>query len=336
MSIRLTAITFIWGIFCTLNLAAATVTMPQYVEAGFETSAVMGIGMETGVCRRDPSDIIKVGDLYYVWYTRHTNPTDPSGYDATVWYAVSKDGHKWTEKGEAIARGGKDTWDEHSVFTPNIMQAEGKYWLFYTAVPEPFINKITPTKTALGMAVADSPDGPWKKLDTNPVLKASNDPKEFDSLRVDDAGLIVRNGKYWLYYKGRQWNNSPGKTKMGVAIADKPQGPYVKYAANPVIGGGHEVIVWPLGKGVVAQIGQVGPEVIRNTLQYAEDGLTFGKMSALKNIAWAGGSYRSEAFTDSGKGKMVEWGLRHITRNKAILPYLDRFEYQWDVATKVE
>ncbi len=77
----------------------------------------------------------------------------------------------------------------------------------------------------------------------------------FDSHLVDDACLIVRDGKYWFYYKGRQLGKSPGQTQMGVAIADKPEGPYLKHKANPVIPGNHEVLVWTQGNGVAAMIG---------------------------------------------------------------------------------
>ncbi|MEI6914045.1 MAG: family 43 glycosylhydrolase, partial [Armatimonadota bacterium] len=199
-------------------------------------SPAKGIGLQEGVMRRDPSDIIKVNDLYYVWYSKGAVG---HGYDATVWYATSPDGHNWTEKGEGLPRGSKGGWDEQSVFTPNILVAGGKYWLFYTGVPKPFIggrgNQVT--KTAIGVAVADSPDGPWQKLDTNPVLKTSEDTNLFDSMRVDDACMLVRDGKYWLYYKGRQWDRPFQETKMGVAIAEKPEGPYVKHSGNPVVKG---------------------------------------------------------------------------------------------------
>lgn len=38
--------------------------------ARFSYQPIKGLGYEKGVHRRDPSSIIKVGDLYYVWYTR--------------------------------------------------------------------------------------------------------------------------------------------------------------------------------------------------------------------------------------------------------------------------
>ena len=62
-------------------------------------SPAQGIGPQVGIMRRDPSDIIKVGDLYYVWYSKGAQA---HGYDATVWYATSPDGHIWKEKGELI------------------------------------------------------------------------------------------------------------------------------------------------------------------------------------------------------------------------------------------
>lgn len=292
-------------------------------------SPAIGIGPEKGIMRRDPSDIIRVGDLYYVWYTKGRVA---HGYDATVWYATSPNGHKWTERGEALARGPKGSWDEQSVFTPNILVAEGKYWLFYTAVPKPFFNRGNKvTKTAIGVAVASSPNGPWQKLKTNPILKPSDDPNEFDSMRVDDACLIVREGRYWLYYKGRQWDNTPGNTKMGVAIADKPDGPYVKHERNPVVPGGHEVLVWPLGTGVMAMI-NIGLAGIRRTLQYAPDGLAFSKYRDLPTVPNGPGAYRPEAFADSGTGEMIEWGV-HIGHKKGFLPFIERFDCRWPRAS---
>ena len=255
--------------------------------------------------RRDPSDIIKVDDLYYVWYSK--GKISP-GYDATVWYATSTDGHKWTEKGMALAKGKPGSWEGASVFTPNILVAEGRYWLFYTGTSREYRKGFNPD-SKIGIAVSDSPDGPWERLATNPALKNSDNPEDFDSHLVDDACLIVREGKYWFYYKGRQLGKSPGQTQMGLAIADHPQGPYVKHEANPVIPGNHEVLVWPQGTGVAAMIGTTGPKEITNSILYAEDGIHFSKTHNVTNGPWAGGAYRPEAFTQSGNGEIPEWGV---------------------------
>jgi hypothetical protein len=296
----------------------------QSLKMRFRYEPAEGIGPEPEVMRRDPSDIIKVGETYYIWYTKGAKH---DGYDATIWYATSEDGRRWVEQGEALGRGPEGAWDEQSVFTPNILIAEGRYWLLYTGVPKPFHNQGNRvTKTAIGIAVSHSPGGPWRKLDGNPILLPSEDPDDFDSMRVDDSCLIVREGKYWLYYKGRKWDDTPANTKMGVAIAEKPEGPYIKHASNPVIEGGHEVLVWPEGKGIVAMITNCGPEGVRNTLQYAENGLDFTKMGDLEGrVPHGPGAYRPEAFTDSGKGATIGWGI-HIGGKEGFLPFLERFE----------
>ncbi|WP_430934686.1 family 43 glycosylhydrolase [Saccharicrinis sp. 156] len=284
---------------------------------------LQGIGLEKGVMRRDPSDIIKVSDRYYVWYSKGPKS---SGYDATVWYATSSDGVNWTEKGMAIDKNPEaGAWDEASVFTPNILVAESKYWLFFTGISK---NPKMKPDSKIGMAVSDSPDGPWERLPNNPVLKNSDNPEDFDSHLVDDACLIVKDGKYWFYYKGRQLGKTARETKMGVAIAEHPQGPYVKHEANPVIPGNHEVLVWAQGKGVAAMIGTTGPEEITNTIQYAEDGIHFTKIYDLVNSPHAGGAYRSEAFTQSGKGEVPKWGVQigRPDRKKGELPFVQGFE----------
>ena len=288
-------------------------------------SELEGIGAEAGVMRRDPSDVIKVDGLYYVWYSK--GKISP-GYDATVWYATSEDGHKWTEKGMALAKGAKGTWEGASVFTPNILVAEGKYWLFYTGTSREFKKGFNPD-SKIGIAVSDSPTGPWERLATNPALTNSDNPEQFDSQLVDDACLITREGKYWFYYKGRQMGKGPGHTQMGVAIADQPQGPYVKHESNPVIPGNHEVLVWPQGRGVAAMIGTTGPKDIIKSVLYAEDGIKFSKTHKVAKGPWAGGAYRPEAFTQTGTGKIPEWGVeiaRSRAKGKGKLPCIGRFD----------
>ncbi len=291
-------------------------------------SKVEGIGAETGVMRRDPSDIIKVDGLYYVWYSK--GEISP-GYDATVWYATSEDGHTWTEKGEALAKGKPSSWEGASVFTPNVLVAEGRYWLFYTGTSREFGKGFNPD-SKIGIAVSDSPDGPWERLATNPALKNSDTRDEFDSHLVDDACLIAREGKYWFYYKGRQLGKSPGQTQMGLAIADHPQGPYLKHESNPVIPGNHEVLVWAQGSGVAAMIGTTGPKEITNSILYAEDGIHFSKTHDVINGPVAAGAYRPEAFTESGNGELPKWGVEiGSAKEKTVsLPFIQRFDVQQD------
>ncbi|UMB59192.1 family 43 glycosylhydrolase [Lutibacter sp. A80] len=285
-------------------------------------SPIEALGPEEGIKRGDPSDIIKVGSLYYVWYWKVGE-----NVRWATWYATSPDGFTWTEKGEALPPGKEGSWDDEGCFTPGILIANDKYYLFYSGVNNPYKTKdLEKSKTRIGIAFSNSPDGPWVKLSTNPILIPSTDKTKFDSHRIDDASIIVRDGKYWLYYKGRQWGKSPRETKMGVAIANRPEGPYIKYKNNPVVKGGHEVLVWPQGKGVATMIGKEGTEDVRKSIMYAKDGLNFKKTHNFtnKNVPWAPGAFRPEAFTNSKKGKLIEWGIQRVKKDG--IEYLERFD----------
>ena len=279
------------------------------------------LGYEPGISRRDPSPVIRVGTTYYVWYSKSL--VDASGYHASVWYATSKDGSEWAERGEAIGKGGTGQWDENGVFTPTVLTAEGRVYLYYTAVPRPFTNdKGGPrgTPTAIGVAIADATDGPWFKCDGNPILRPGP-AGAFDSHRVDDACLIVRGGRYWLYYKGRQAGMGPGQTKMGLAIADAPAGPYEKYEGNPVLDSGHEVCVWPHRQGVAALVAPTGPQ--GSTVQYSADGLHFRPASQVEPPS-APGPYRTDTFQETPFGNGITWGIcQDLSRDR---PFLKRFD----------
>ena len=161
---------------------------------------------------------IQVGDTFYVDYTKvikselpdSQKRLYPSGYPGRVWYAVSRnEGRSWEERDEVIGPGNYGEFDSFGVFTPNILAHDGKFWLYYTAVkPTPgkggsFENNSTSDPTAIAAAVAGSPEGPFTRVGNNPVLTVGNEREAFDSYRVDDAGLVIGEGKVWLFYKGR-------------------------------------------------------------------------------------------------------------------------------------
>ncbi|WP_298535711.1 family 43 glycosylhydrolase [uncultured Algibacter sp.] len=302
----------------------------------FRYKPVSGLGYEEGVNRRDPSSIIKVGDLYYVWYT-HCKDTESSWLNADLWYATSKDGVNWKEQGPAVERGGKGSWDDYSVFTTNILVANGKYYLTYQA------RTFFEQRNVIGMAWADTPDGPWTKL-SNPILRTTPDgklknehktgfthvledatlePGSWDSGAVHDPGVIVRNGKYYLYYKGHAVGEKMySDSKWGVAISDSPEGPYIKSPYNPVTNSGHEIWVFPWKSGIAAIVDWAGPE--KGTVQYSEDGLNFEVITVLEDIPPAGGAYIADKFLDTKNGKGFDWGLCHYGRSN--WTFLVRFE----------
>ena len=302
--------------------------------AKFRYMPIQGLGYEKGVVRRDPSCIIRADGLYYVWYTRAAPPCPPVGHEratdtlpavpwdlADVWYAASEDGHLWEEQGPAVTRGPQGSYDERSVFTPDVLAHEGRYYLVYQVTTSPSY-RCTPESIAI--AWADAPDGPWTKSPA-PIVEPDESgevderahPEQatvkgtWDSLRVHDPALLFRENKYWLYYKGEGIGHSNMESKWGAAVADDPLGPYVKSPANPISNSGHEVMVWNYRGGVGGLVTRCGPE--KDTIQFAADGLNFEIKSAVTAPPQAAGAYRVDEARNTEPLSGLNWGLSHVT-----------------------
>lgn len=292
------------------------------------------LAYEEGVVRRDPSAVIQVDDLYYVWYSKSTGTTQGFAGDienekvfpwdrCDIWYASSKDGWTWKEEGVAVERGPKGAYDDRSVFTTEILVHEGKYYLTYQTVKSPYNVRV---KNQVGLAWADSPHGPWTKSKEailspadNGIWKGDTDNRhlvekkgDFDSHKVHDPCLMYYNNKFYLFYKGEQMGEEitfgGRQIRHGVAIADNPLGPYVKSPYNPISNSGHEICVWHYNGGIASLITTDGPE--KNTIQWAPDGINYEIMSVIKGAPHAIGLNRS---LDNEKTPLsaLEWGLTH-------------------------
>ena len=312
-----------------LNPDIVEILKHNFKSTEFRFEKVSGIGHEPGCTRRDNSDIIKVNDKYYIYYTKVFGRSP--GYWGTIWAAVSEDeGHSWTELGEVLGKGEHGQWDSQAVFTPNVIFDKGFYYIYYTGVqPTPtnpdgkFENNSTNDFTAIGLAKSKSPEGPFVRCSDEPVLKVSSDHSRFDSYRIDDAVLMNRDGKIWLYYKGRQYGiaNGPLHTKMGVAFADSPEGPFERYEGNPVLDKGHEVFAWPQNQGVACLAS------FSSTFEYALDGLDFSTQPLSVKVdkdkyPIAPGAYRPDLTGEKMNG--LTWGISLILNKDE--SYLVRWE----------
>ena len=283
---------------------------PELKTPNYRIRPVSGIGYDPEVERQDPSNVIKVADTYYVWYTQRN--TGVHGYASTIFYAASNDGVWWHDRGQALGKGRSGEWDSFGVITPYVAVADGRYYLYYTGTSDARPFRPNGTLRHIGVAVAESPDGPWLKFSGNPVLSPDKDSYRFDSLLVDDTHVIVRNGEFWLYFKGRSRSLKPDQTKWGLAIADHPTGPFLKYEHNPVLGSGHTVCVWPHRTGVAALVDNAGPE--RFTVQYAADSIHFKRAAKLDFVHTGCGPYDPDAFSNHPYGRGIEWGAaQHVT-----------------------
>ena len=241
----------------------------------------------------DPSNIVLHDGLFYVWYSRNVGD---HAY-ITAHYATSPDGVKWTLRGEALPPGPAGAWDESGNLAPYVAVAEGRYYLFYTG----FCRGDLATRH-LGCAVADTPAGPWRRLAGNPVLRHGADPDAWNSDMVGDSNVIYREGKWWLYFKGKQPHEKPWQTHVGVAVADCITGPYTPYGDNPLFDG-HAFSAWVHRDGVAALRGMFWPEIL-----WSEDGLHFVDSGGrLPNKST--GLYCPENFADGANRRGVDWGF---------------------------
>ncbi len=290
-----------------------------------------------------------MGGEYYVWYTKSVGETKgfiegkpsvkvfPWDY-AEIWYAKSLDGYTWREVGCAVTKGAAGSYDDRSVFTPEILVHKGKYYLTYQCVKSPYLCRV---KETIGMAVADKVDGPWRKLEhpilepaDNGVWEGDSDNRfvvkvkgDFDSHKVHDPSLHFFNGKFYLYYKGETMGEGMfgggREIKWGVAVADHIEGTYIKSPYNPITNSGHETCLWEYDGGMAAMLTSDGVE--KNTIQYAKDGINFdimGTAARLEHVPHAAGPFR-----DGKPCKRpldgLKWGLCMVS---AKWDYIERFE----------
>ncbi len=313
----------------------------------FTEGEIKGLEPEVGIHRRDPSSVILVDGVYYVYYTKsygaHVGfysgdlaakvfPWDHS----EIWYATSKDGYEWAEQGVVLQRGESGRYDDRSVFTAEIMKYNGDFYLVYQTVQDPYVNR---SFECIAIAKSSSPCGPFEKSDA-PILQPTGDgiwkgtqdnrfavekKGGFDSHKVHDPLLFHYRDKFYLYYKGEPMGEQVfmggRETKWGVAIANDILGPYVRSEYNPITNSGHETCLWKYGEGIAAFLRTDGVE--KNTLQYAEDGINFEIKSVIKGGPEASGPFRpDEAVTDPLDG--MKWGLSHNVDGE--WGYLIRFD----------
>ncbi len=278
------------------------------------------------ISRRDASRPILVDGTYYVWYTKRHTIVPPIGWNrakeatdeipstdwdlAEIWYATSKDGITWEEKGVAIKRPEKPKSGWRSVATPDILIWEGKYYLYYQAFSEP--SGLRGDLCPVSVSYAASPDGPW--IHGGDSVVPFGKEGEWDSKATHDPQPIIRDGKIYLYYKAA-YNKWPEKRDSyavghGLAIAKHPLGPFEKHPLNPVMQSGHETTYFPFREGVATLANKDGNE--RQTIQYAKDGVNFEIASSVSLTPKAAAPFTPDAFTNTTYGQGISWGLSHF------------------------
>lgn len=295
--------------------------------------------LDEAIKRRDPSDIIKVGETYYVWYTKILEGTQgfPGGWGGTVWYATSPDGRLWTEQDLAIAKSSKAAdWDSHGAYTPNIAVYKGRYFLAYTAQSNAEPRHVN-RRTGIGIAVSGKPEGPWEKLAHNPVIAPGDALADADGFVCDDTVFIAGMDGLILYYKGwakmHATNGRPIRYKspkgakgkqggstflLGAVSANPGKEPFIKFSKGP-LHRAHEMVLWPEADGSTGSFAMGWGKLL---YYRAKDGQNFVPITTIESRQAAAGLYRAD-FGSQWDGSRPSWGLKMDGTG------LQRFSISW-------
>ncbi|MBI5692101.1 MAG: glycoside hydrolase family protein [Verrucomicrobia bacterium] len=136
----------------------------------------------------------------------------------------------------ALPERGPQFWDGHCTHNPNVFFHRGRYYLFYMGnrgdrEKVKGLNWSHRNHQRVGVAIAEKPEGPWRRLDA-PIVDVNPDRAAFDSLCVTNPAAAVRpDGGVLLIYKAVQIIEGKifgGNVRYGAALADHPEGPYRK------------------------------------------------------------------------------------------------------------
>ena len=141
-----------------------------------------------------------------------------------------------------LQSGNPADWNGCMAHNPAIVKWKDKYLLYYIAStytdePTPpeiiqkqrsLVDKIY-SQIRIGVAIADAPGGPWHFC-KDPILEAR--PGYWDAALVTNpAPCVLPDGKIYLYYR----SNAPEGLRIGLAVAEHPEGPYVRLQSDPIM-----------------------------------------------------------------------------------------------------
>lgn len=147
----------------------------------------------------DPEGIV-FGDEYWIYPTFSAGYTDQLHFDAFS----SKDLVTW-EKHPSVLDTSAIKWARQAMWAPAVIEKEGKYYFFFSAndIQRPSRDGWDPNNDinhfgGLGVAVADSPGGPFKDHIGKPLLSEFyNDAQPIDQFVFKDT-----DGTYYMIYGG--------------------------------------------------------------------------------------------------------------------------------------
>ena len=181
------------------------------------------------------ADVIKIGDQYYMFYSRWPKQTDMAGWlshsEIALATSPTADG-PFTFQKTVLKGANNDLWDGGMVHSPQVLEFQDKYYLYYTGVPQAPENlegsearQYLKDYRRLGVAVADTPEGPWQRFD-EPLIQTES-AGELDSLATANPAILEKpDGSFLLIYKGIKQEETEQRISLLAATSTHPLGPF--------------------------------------------------------------------------------------------------------------
>jgi len=137
-----------------------------------------GVAADPSVLRKPTGEVVKFDGKYWLYYTSEKG--NVRGYEVRS----TVDFVEWKDEGVAFDATG--TWARDAFWAPEGYEIDGKFYLFFSAQNADF-PWTTAEKFNIGVAVADSPRGPFKLLKDEPIFDPGY-PIIDANLFIDDDG----------------------------------------------------------------------------------------------------------------------------------------------------
>lgn len=159
------------------------------------------------------------------WPEKNVNPAWRRSSEIAHYVADSPEG-PFLFSDVAIKGTGKDTWDKYAPHNPEIKKL-GKYFVLLYIANNNYHQPPHPGNQRIGMAIAKSPYGPWKKVGKDGMVLHADNPQKWNyksNMGVANPAFLEVNGNYFLYFKTK---TTDGILKYGLAKATELKGPYI-------------------------------------------------------------------------------------------------------------
>jgi beta-xylosidase len=121
----------------------------------------------------------------------------------------SADLASWEFVRGAVAPGGPGAWNRVNFWAPEVLERDGRFWIYYTAAGEP---RPDNSGNRVGLAVADSPEGPFE--DRGVLVESPS---------LDGSPFVDADGEAYLYYTAE--NGAAGGSVPGRIYVDRLPAP---------------------------------------------------------------------------------------------------------------